>query len=226
MTTTTGPVAGPSRGRAPRVMDFEGLRIEYDDRVLTPRPWTAAQSHWAAELIASAPPGPVLELCSGAGHIGLLAHRLASAAAPGGGPRGLVCVDADPAACGFLRRNATAAAVVVDVREGLMDRVLDPAEEFAVIIADPPWVPREQVEGYPEDPVTAIDGGADGLDLVRACLSVIEEHLVVGGSALLQVGPGAQADRVRDLVAARRGLCVSEVRDYERGALVRIDRGA
>ena len=79
-------------------VDFEGLRIEYDDRVLAPRPWTAAQSRWAAELIRMAPPGPVLELCSGAGHIGLLAVTLA--------PRSLVCVDADAAACRYLRRNA------------------------------------------------------------------------------------------------------------------------
>ena len=224
MTTTTGPAAPTGGPGTPRVVDFEGLRIEYDDRVLTPRPWTAAQSHWAAEVIAAAPPGPVLELCSGAGHIGLLAHRLASGQAPDLAVRDLVCVDADPVACGFLRRNAAAAEVVVDVREGPMDRVLDPAEAFAVVIADPPWVPREQVEGFPEDPVTAIDGGADGLDLVRSCLAVIEEHLVTGGSALLQVGPEGQADRVRELVATRRFLHVSEVRDFERGSLVRVDR--
>ena len=57
----------------PQSVDFEGLRIEYDEHVLAPRPWTAAQSRWAAELIRVAPPGPVLEVCSGAGHIGLLA---------------------------------------------------------------------------------------------------------------------------------------------------------
>ena len=68
-----------------RFVDFGGLRIEYDARVLAPRAWTAAQSRWAAELIRTAPPGPVLELCAGAGHIGLLAVTLA--------PRPLVCVD-------------------------------------------------------------------------------------------------------------------------------------
>ena len=100
-----------------RFIDFEGLRIEYDDRVLAPRPWTAAQSQWAAELIRMAPPGPVLELCAGAGHIGLLAVSLA--------PRMIVCVDADRAACGYLRRNAALAGVRADVREGRMDAVLE-----------------------------------------------------------------------------------------------------
>jgi hypothetical protein len=68
-----------------RFVDFEGLLIEYDDRVLVPRPWTAEQSRWAARLIRTGPPGPVLELCAAAGQIGLLAATLS--------PRPLVSVD-------------------------------------------------------------------------------------------------------------------------------------
>ncbi|MGA8992804.1 MAG: methyltransferase, partial [Nocardioidaceae bacterium] len=67
-------------------MGFGGLAIAFDDRVLRPRPWTLAQSAWAAELAATVPAGPALELCSGAGHIGL-----AFAATSG---RRLVMVDA------------------------------------------------------------------------------------------------------------------------------------
>ena len=200
---------------APQVVDFEGLRIEYDEQVLTPRPWTAAQSRWAATLIRTAPPGPVLEVCSGAGHIGLLAVTLA--------PRPLVCIDADPAACSYLRRNAAAAGLRVDVREGRMDEVLDRDEEFAVIIADPPWVPTDDTHRFPEDPVSAIDGGADGLDLVHSCLVVIDRHLAVAGSAVLQTGPD-QAERVVDMVAGYAELAVIEVRELERGALVQVDR--
>ena len=203
--------------RATRALDFEGLRIEYDARVLEPRLWTAEQSRWAAELIRDAAPGPVLELCSGAGHIGLLAAKLA--------PRPLVCVDADPVACDYLRRNARAAGVPVDVRQGPMDEVLGEHERFPVVIADPPWVPTANVSDFPEDPTTAIDGGEDGLRLVRACLDVISRHLLPGGSALLQVGPGGQAERSAAL-AETYGLATVEVRTYERGAIVRLDRSA
>jgi len=201
---------------AARSIDFHGLRIEYDERVLTPRPWTAAQSLWAADLIAVAPPGPVLELCSGAGHIGLLAMTLA--------PRRLVCVDADPVACGYLRRNAGRAGIRVDVREGRMDEALTSDERFAVVIADPPWVPTADVSRFPEDPVTAINGGADGLDLVRSCLAVIDQHLLPAGSALIQVGPDDQADRLADLLADHEDLRLVEVREFDRGALVQVDR--
>jgi methylase of polypeptide subunit release factors len=203
---------------ASRSVDFQGLRIEYDDRVLTPRPWTAAQSLWAADLIGAAPPGAVLELCSGAGHIGLLAVTLA--------PRRLVCVDADPVACGYLRRNAGRAGIRVDVREGRMDEALTSDERFAIVIADPPWVPTADVTRFPEDPVTAINGGADGLELVRSCLAVIDQHLLPAGSALIQVGPDDQADHLAELLTGYDDLRLVEVRQFERGALVQIDRAA
>lgn len=198
-------------------IDFRGLQISYDDRVLAPRPWTAAQSEWAADLIRTAPPGPVLELCSGAGHIGLLAVHLA--------PRSLVCVDADPVACDYLRQNAAAAGVPVDVREGPMDAVLGADERFAVVIADPPWVPTSGVAEFPEDPILAIDGGDDGLDLVRSCLAVVAGHLLPQGSAVLQAGPD-QADAVTALVEDHPDLRVAETRAFPRGSLIRIDRGA
>ena len=94
----------------PLSTDFGGLSIAYDDRVLTPRRWTAMQSYWAAELLRDSPPGRVLELCAGAGHIGLLTVALA--------PRDLVMVDVNPHACDFARRNADANRLVasVDVR--------------------------------------------------------------------------------------------------------------
>src|SRR5689334_1747601 len=86
------PTPGPGMIPATplREHDFSGLRIQYDDEVLAPRDWTAEQSRWAAELIREAGPGPVLELCAGVGHIGLLAVHLV--------PRPLVCVDANPVA--------------------------------------------------------------------------------------------------------------------------------
>lgn len=196
----------------PETIAFGPLRISFDARVLRPRPWTAAQSAWAAELIAAAPTGPVLELCAGAGQIGLLAVA--------GSGRRLVCVDLDPVACGFARANAEAAGLgeLVEVRQGSMDEVLDDGERFAVVVADPPWVSRSEVGRYPDDPLRAIDGGDDGLDLARTCLDVAQRHLRPGGSVVLQVG---SVDQVGLLDTGR--LDVVEVREFERGALVRLD---
>ena len=198
---------------------FGSLTIAYDDRVLRPREWTAAQSEWAAELMVSAPGGPVLELCSGAGHIGLLAVAVSG--------RRLVCVDANPVACDYARANALDAGLagLVEVREARLEEALAADERFPVVIADPPWVPRAQTSRFPEDPLTAIDGGDDGLDVARACLDVIDRHLAPGGSAILQVGTRAQTDVLHaEPCFADHRLAMVEVRQQERGVLARIDR--
>lgn len=200
-------------------IDFGGLDIAFDDRVLRPREWTAAQSAWAADLMATAPGGTVLELCAGAGHIGLLA-----VAATG---RQLVCVDASGVACDYARVNAVANGLAerVEVREARLEDALGDHELFPVIIADPPWVPREQTTRYPEDPLTAIDGGDDGLDVARACLAVVDRHLAPGGSAVLQVGTRAQTDALQSEPCFTEGrLAMVEVRQQVRGVLARIDR--
>lgn len=192
---------------------FGRLHITFDGRVLRPRSWTQAQSTWAAEIIREAPAGQVLELCAGAGQIGLLAVL--------GSTRCLLCVDVDPVACEFARQNAEAAGLTsrVEVREGPMDVVLREGERFAVVIADPPWVPRDDVGRYPEDPLLAIDGGPDGMDLARLCVDVARRHLLPGGVLLLQVGSVEQVDALREV----DDLTVTEVRWYDDGVLVRLD---
>lgn len=197
---------------------FGSLEITFDRRVLRPRPWTAAQSDWAAELLADAPAGDVLELCTGAGHIGLLA-------VVGSPSRRLVAVDANPVAAEFATANAAAAGLAdrVDVRLGQLDEVLGADERFALVVADPPWVRRADTGHYPEDPVLAIDGGADGLDVARLCLEVVERHLLPGGSAVLQLGNTGQAESLGAWVKARGTLALGEVREFERGVLARLD---
>ena len=134
-------------------MTFDGLQIAYDHRVLEPRPWTARQSRWAEQLLVDAPPGDVLELCSGAGQIGLRAVA--------GNDRRLVMVDIDPVACTYARRNAAAAGLAsrVDVREAALAEAVLPDERFALVVADPPWVHSDATQTFPDDPLLAIDGG-------------------------------------------------------------------
>ena len=199
-------------------MTFGTLEIAYDDRVLRPRRWTTTQSQWAAELLAEVPAGPVLELCSGAGQIGLLAVAASD--------RRLLCVDASEAACEFALANARSAGMAdrVEVRPGPLDEALAPDERFPLVIADPPWVPGAETGRFPEDPLTAIDGGPDGLDVARACLRVVAGHLVPGGAAVLQLGTREQAERLEQEARELGDLVLSEVRQHERGVLVRVDR--
>ena len=196
---------------------FDILDISYDERVLEPRPWTAEQSRWGAELLAPLPPGPILELCTGAGHIGLLTAALSG--------RPLVAVDIDPVACAFARHNAARAGLDVDVREGPMERVLAAEESFALVTADPPWVPRAETGRFPDDPLLAIDGGDDGLDLARLCLTVADAHLAEEGSVLLQLGTEDQVTEIAAWASERVRLRVTDSRAHgTRGVVARLDR--
>lgn len=220
MSATTSGVdgAGDLPSGPPEVMEFGGLQIAFDGRVLRPRTWTEHQSLWAADLLPDLPPGPVLELCSGAGQIGLLAISRSG--------RRLVCVDVNPVAAEYAAANACAAGLRhrLEQRLGRIGDVLAPRERFPLIIADPPWVPRAQTQRFPEDPLLAIDGGDDGLDVVRECLAVIDAHLAEEGVALLQIGPGGQAGAVARMLEGT-ALVAGETREFDdRGVLLRLDR--
>ena len=195
---------------------FGPLVIRYDERVLTPRPWTLMQSLWAAELAAQATSGPILELCAGAGQIGL-----AAAAWTG---RGLVQVEADPVAAAYARTNAAAAGrdSQVEVRTARIQTALGAGERFPIILADPPYLLTADVTHWPNDPVTAIDGGADGLDLTRVCLQVASDHLTRGGVMLLQVAGEPQARAVVAVLGttATLDLAHHETRHHDRDRAV------
>lgn len=193
-------------------VDFDGLTIRFDERVLRPRAWTAGQSQWAAELLETLPAGPVLELCAGAGHIGLAAVARSS--------RHLVAVDVDPVATSYAAANAAAAGVTgrFDVRQAPLLEALAPEESFVLVIADPPWVRRTDVTRFPEDPVLAIDGGPDGMAVARQCLAVIGAHLDPRGVALLQLGGSGQVDALAPQLEAAGLRCVA-VREYDGGVV-------
>ncbi|GAA1672674.1 hypothetical protein GCM10010977_17980 [Citricoccus zhacaiensis] len=203
-----------------RHLTFRGLAISFDDRVLEPRPWTEAQSTWAAELLAETAPGPVLELCAGVGHIGLGAVRDSD--------RRLVMVDVNPAAEEFALQNAAANGLAerLDFRLARLDEALAEGERFAMVVADPPWVRSAETSRFPEDPVLAIDGGDDGLDLARTCVGLMDRHLADGGSGLLQLGNIMQAETIAAEAAQRPegSVRVVETRTFDRGVLVRLTR--
>lgn len=186
---------------------FGPVDIGYDGGVLEPRPWTLAQSEWAAEL---ADGRPMLEIGCGAGQIGLAAVALSHAP--------LVQVDRDPAACRWAARNARRNGLshLVEQRCGTADEVLRPDERFGLVLADPPYVPTAEVARFPEDPVLAIDGGRDGLELVRAFVTQAAAHLDPDGAVVLQVWGRRQADQAWAWLDApgAPALRVLAVRDY------------
>lgn len=186
---------------------FGPIDVSFDKTLLRPRPWTIVHSEWAAEL---ADGGPMLEVGCGAGHIGLAAAVLSGAR--------VVQVDRDPAACRWAAINAKANGCedLAEQRCGHAEEVLGEAERFGVVIADPPYVPSSEVHLYPDDPLGAIDGGADGLDSVRSFLVGIAGHVEPGGSVLLQVRGPRQVSELEGWLAhpSSPDFLVTEARSY------------
>jgi release factor glutamine methyltransferase len=203
------PTAGAPLTATPEPpVTFHGLRIAHGAGVLRPRSWTALQSRWARALLDVVPGGPVLELCCGAGQIGL--------AAVAGTSRRVVLVDRSPRACAWAHHNAVANGLAdrVEVRRGLAEEVLARHELFPLVLADPPYLTSLAADRWPDDPRVAVDGGADGMEVARRVLRVAAAHLAPGGSVLLQAC-GARQVRALCPEAARTGLSLAELREVD-----------
>jgi release factor glutamine methyltransferase len=202
------PTTEPMPSTEPRQVVFGPVTLTYDESCLTPRPWTLEQSTWVA-TVEDVPTGPILELCAGVGQIGLVAALLTG--------RRLVQVDSNPGACRWARVNADRAGLGdrVEIRQCDLDEAVRPGEQFAIIVADPPYMPTHEVGSF-DDPVAAIDGGADGLDTARRCMELADEHLAPGGLLSVQLRGRAQADSLRDAYfgSGRTVLEPEEVRDW------------
>lgn len=161
---------------------FCGLRIAVDHGVFVPRRRT---EFLVARAVARLAPGAVVvDLCCGSGAVGA-AIRAAV------GPLDLHAVDLDPAAVRCARQNLSAAQSRVYLGD-LYDPL--PAAlrgRVDAVVANVPYVPSGDVallpaEARAHEPVAALDGGADGLDLVRRVADGAAAWLAPGGCLLVE----------------------------------------
>lgn len=85
---------------------------------------------------------------------------------------------------------------------------------FDLIVSNPPYIPSADLDALARevrdhDPVLALDGGEDGLDIYRRILSGGRKHLNPGGKLLLEMGVNQYADIKR--IARDAGWVVDEV---------------
>jgi release factor glutamine methyltransferase len=185
--------------------DFCGLRIEIDPGVFVPRRRTELLVHEAVRLAPTGPePVVVLDLCCGSGALGVaLAHRLGSVE--------LYAADVEPAAVRCARRNV--GAVGGQVLEGDLDEPLPQSLRGRVqlLVANVPYVPTDAIALMPpearlHEPLVTLDGGSDGLDVLRRVATAAPRWLAPGGHLLVetsdaQVGAAVTAFTAAGLVA-------------------------
>ena len=104
-----------------------------------------------------------------------------------------IAIDASEAALELARENATLNAVWgIEFRLGNLLAALPPASLDAVV-ANLPYISTDVCRGLPRhirehEPLSALDGGADGLDLIRRLMEEAWERLRLGGWLFLEIG--------------------------------------
>jgi release factor glutamine methyltransferase len=176
---------------------FCGHLIHVEPGVYVPRLQSEELARRAATLLASTA-GRAADLCTGAGAVAV--HLMATVPAAT-----VVGVDIDARAVACARRNGVATALG-DLAESLR------AGAFDVVTAVAPYVPTGQLHFLPADvlrhePRHALDGGGDGLDLVRRIVASAARLLRPGGWLLIELG--GEQDQALSATLASAGFAAA-----------------
>ena len=175
---------------------FCGMDIIVSPDVLTPRPETEELVELAGTLFARQAPLAILDMCTGSGCIALaLAAKFPKAQ--------ILAADISVKALEIakqnvrkFRRDEQVHLLQSDVWENIQGT-------FDLIISNPPYIPSEIVDTLTREvlrePRLALDGGADGLDVVRSICNAADSYLNPGGYLALELCKGQAAAVARGL---------------------------
>lgn len=192
-------------------VEFAGRRYRIGPGVFVPRPRTEFLVRETARL--AEPGGVVLDLCCGSGAVGAaLAEALGAE---------LYAADIDPVAVACARRN------VANVYEGDLFDPLPGGLKADVLVVIAPYVPTDAIALLPHEardfePLATLDGGADGLDVLRRVVSGAREWLAPQGLLATEVSE-RQVPALVELIAAA-GLEPRVIRDDDLDATVVLGR--
>jgi release factor glutamine methyltransferase len=199
--------------------EFYGRTFRVDRRVLVPRPETEVLVETALVRTKHASMSMrALDLCTGSGCVAITLARQR--------PTGfVVATDAIADAIAVTRDNALRlGAYNVALRTGDLFAAVaagpEAAWRFDLVTANPPYIASPEIPSLPVDvrdyePRVALDGGADGLAVVRRIVTGAPPRLRDGGVLAVEIGAG-QAAPVADLFERAGFSRVEVARDYSR----------
>ncbi|MBI9106485.1 MAG: peptide chain release factor N(5)-glutamine methyltransferase [Spirochaetales bacterium] len=187
--------------------EFYGRDFYVDQRVLVPRPDTECIIDQALTLLSGQKHPDLLDLCTGSGCIAVtlkLENPLIRVTAS----------DVSSDAIDVAESNAEyLSAEVKFIESSLFDSI---SGKFDMIVTNPPYLSSREtngmkLSGWPE-PELALDGGDDGLDLIRKIVLVSLNHLKNNSYLLIEAGP-QQAETISSLMTATGFLDVKISKD-------------
>lgn len=185
--------------------DFYGYTIKVDERVLIPRPETELLVEQAVKFLDK--DKRALDLCTGSGAIAIVVKDKTGAK--------LVASDVSGDALQLARENAKLNNVEIDFVESDMFSKI--TGKFDVIISNPPYIRSEDIKTLQREvkdfePLSALDGGEDGLNFYKIIAEQGRKFLTDGGIILLEIGYD-QAEQVCQLFSDYSSVTV--IKDYE-----------
>lgn len=180
--------------------EFYNRPFKVDARVLIPRPETELLVEAALHALPKDAPSRALDVCTGSGCIAIsLAAERPQAS--------VTATDLSPGACALAQENAEALGVGsrLTLLQGDLFAPLPPDARFALVVSNPPYIASGEIPGLSaevrREPHLALDGGRDGLDLIRRVIQGARRHLEPGGLLAMEIGE-TQGAAVKELLQA------------------------
>ncbi|MFM8458630.1 MAG: peptide chain release factor N(5)-glutamine methyltransferase, partial [Chthoniobacterales bacterium] len=191
--------------------EFHGRTFACDKRALIPRPETEQLVEIALEIVKGKASPQILDIGTGSGVIAItIALELTAAE--------VHAIDLSTDALALAATNAERHELTERLTFHQADLIPPGESKFDLIVANLPYIPADEIASLsPEvrhDPLAALDGGPDGLDLIRRLIDAAPDRLAPGGALLLELGAG-QADAVNTLLADRKFRDISVRSDYQ-----------
>lgn len=181
--------------------EFMGLSFRTSPDVLVPRPDTEPLVEWGLAWLADHTHAVVADIGTGSGAIAI------SIAAHAPQPHRVIATDTSDGALHIARANADALLPahrrsLFELRSGNLTAALDAPVDL--LLTNLPYLTPDQIAGNPHldhEPRLALDGGPDGLHLVREVIADLHRVLIPHGAVGFEIDP-AQADTVQALLCA------------------------
>lgn len=194
--------------------EFYGLAFRVGPGVLIPRPESELLVELALSRISQRPgPWRVADLGTGSGCLAITVAVKAAEA-------WVEATDISEEALEVARGNAQRHLVVdrVTFRPGSWAQVLTDREPFDLVLSNPPYIARQELQGLEREvrdfePLLALDGGEDGLDSYRELLPQLPSILATRGLVLLEVDCNRAAEVAELCRESFPGAGVSSHRD-------------
>ena len=163
--------------------EFYGRRFAVTPDVLVPRPDTEALVEVALECLSQVTAPRVLELGTGCGCIAVTLQLERPDAR-------VVATDVSAAALAVARANALDLAARVTFRQGDWYAAVEPAEQFDLILSNPPYVAADDphLDALKHEPAMALSDGHDGLQCLSTLITGARAHLRAGAWLALEHG--------------------------------------